>query len=306
MSYTQYGSSGGGFGSRFGMFPPVIKFLLIINVIIFGIQMLIDGIGLGAIIDWLALWSFESGNLMPWQFLTYQFLHGSFMHLFFNMFALWMFGMELERLMGSRKFLTFYLLCGIGAGLIHLGFSSLGEGAELMRTIGASGSVYGVILAFGLTFPDRTIIMFPLFFPIPARIFVFIYLAMALFNGLTNTSDGVAHFAHLGGAAVGYLLLQIGNDIGVYSFFDKIYNIFSPRQVGSEKTNVYTLNDDYSKKSSTPSWFKTEPKKTSHSNSGTSVPQEEIDRILEKISSSGYNSLTDKEKQALYEASKKL
>lgn len=154
--------------------------------------------------EYFALWSFQSGDFMPWQLLTYMFLHGDLTHIFFNLFALWIFGQAIENLWGTRKFFIYYLLTGVGAAIIHMTI-----GGFFDYTIGASGAVFGILLAFGMMFPDRYIIL--LFPPIPikAKYFVGIYGAIELFSGLTRSDSGVAHFAHLGGLVVGFILIKL-------------------------------------------------------------------------------------------------
>lgn len=153
----------------------------------------------------LALWPFESGYFAPWQLVSYAFLHGSFNHLFFNMFAVWMFGTPLERSWGSRRFALFYGTCVVGAGVLQL-LVQLVEGG-VYPTVGASGGVFGLLLAYGVMWPDNRI--FLLFFPVPikAKWFVLIYGAIELLLGFTRTMPGVAHFAHLGGMIFGAALL---------------------------------------------------------------------------------------------------
>lgn len=145
---------------------------------------------------------------MPWQLLTYGFLHNTdnLTHILFNMFALWMFGRDLERIMGAQRFLTYYLTCVIGAGLVQLlvaGFT----GVPTM-TVGASGGVFGILLAFAMAFPNRIIMLIFPPIPMPAKYFVFFYGLLELYLGVSGSSPGVAHFAHLGGMFFGYLLLR--------------------------------------------------------------------------------------------------
>ncbi len=308
----------------FGMFPPVIKALLMVNVGVFLFQMLFDGVVIGdtsvryMIMEWLALnpasdsIMFGDSNFYPWQLLTYQFLHGGFFHLFFNMFALWMFGIELEQRWGSSRFLTFYLLSGIGAGLLQIFISDA-------PTVGASGAVYGILLGFGMTFPDRKIFMFPLFIPISAKYFVMIFAGIELLSGLFSTNSGIAHFAHLGGAATGFLLLKYGDQFKIYEAFDKLWTSISKMMnTNLSKSNAYKGNANIysqtsqtiwrtSSKSSAPSPTQT---KTTYSKSyvidGEEITQNTIDDILDKISASGYQNLTDKEKFILNELSKRL
>jgi membrane associated rhomboid family serine protease len=138
--------------------------------------------------------------------LTYGFLHGSLTHLFFNMFALWMFGGEIERLLGSRRFLTYYLVCVAGAAVAQL--VVLGNlDRPPVPTVGASGGVFGLLLAFGMAFPHRKLMLIFPPIPMPAWLFVTLYGALELYLGVTGSGQGVAHFAHLGGMAAGYVLL---------------------------------------------------------------------------------------------------
>jgi membrane associated rhomboid family serine protease len=153
----------------------------------------------------MALWPAGSGFFSPWQLLTYAFLHGSFNHLFFNMFAVWMFGTPLERSWGSQRFLTYYGVCVVGAGIIQL-LVQLFEGG-IYPTIGASGGVFGLLLAYGVMWPTNRI--FLIFFPVPiqAKWFVLIYGGIELLFGVTRAMPGIAHFAHLGGMIFGAVLL---------------------------------------------------------------------------------------------------
>jgi membrane associated rhomboid family serine protease len=153
----------------------------------------------------LALWPFGSGLFTPWQLVSYAFLHGSFNHLFFNMFAVWMFGTPLERSWGSQRFLSYYGVCVVGAGVIQL-LVQMFEGG-IYPTIGASGGVFGLLLAYGVMWPNNKI--FLLFFPVPisAKWFVLIYGGIELMLGLSRAMPGIAHFAHLGGMIFGAVLL---------------------------------------------------------------------------------------------------
>lgn len=191
--------------TQFSFFPPAIKYLLIWNGIFFLATINLFGSGwtpLGsALAPFLVLQPLGNG-FMPWQLVTYMFLHADFYHIFFNLFALWIFGQALEQLWGTKRFLMYYFLTGIGAGLIQL-FVSSGS------TIGASGAVFGILLGFGMMYPDRKIML--LFPPVPikAKYFVGFYGALELFNGLSRPGDGIAHFAHLGGIAVGFILIKL-------------------------------------------------------------------------------------------------
>ena len=153
----------------------------------------------------LALWPLQSGHFGPWQMVSYAFLHGGFNHLFFNMFAVWMFGTPLERTWGSQKFLSFYAVCVVGAAIAQL-LVQLFEGG-IYPTIGASGGVFGLLLAYGVMWPNNKI--FLIFFPVPisAKWFVLIYGGIELLMGISNAMPGIAHFAHLGGMIFGAGLL---------------------------------------------------------------------------------------------------
>ena len=226
----------------FKVLPPVVKNLLIINTLFF-----IGTIAFSSKIDlneYLGLHYFTSPMFRPHQLVTYMFMHGSFTHILFNMFALWMFGNALENVWGSKRFLVYYMVTGIGAGLIQIlvlyfrishiesgldpemisyvqekGYDLLKEGKNFAdpvigklnllintTTIGASGAVFGILLAFGMMFPNSLIYVF-FAIPVKAKYFVMIYGAIELFSGISGTADNVAHFAHLGGMIFGYLLL---------------------------------------------------------------------------------------------------
>ena len=182
--------------------PPVTQTLLLVNVAAFFLDQLLLG---GMLSRWLALWPLGD-HFMPWQMVTYAFLHGSMMHLFFNMLGLWMFGAELERVWGQKRFLQFYAASVLAAAAMQL-IVNLLLGSPY-PTVGASGGLFGLLLAFGMMFPNRTIM--PLFPPIPmkAKTFVAVYGGLELVLGVTGTQSGVAHFAHLGGMLGGYLMIR--------------------------------------------------------------------------------------------------
>jgi len=189
--------------------PRVTRTLLGVNVAMFAAQMLLGD----ALTLRLALWPVQSASLgalagfQPWQILTYSFLHGSAWHLAFNMFALYMFGGELERLWGPTRFLNLYLASVISAALAQLSIASLGWVAPY-PTIGASGGVFGLLLAFALYFPNRTVVLLFPPIPLPAWLFVTLYGILELYLGVSGTRTGVAHFAHLGGMLGAWLLIQ--------------------------------------------------------------------------------------------------
>ena len=306
--------------------PLITKNLLIINVLVFLAYTVLNlrGIDLN---EWGGLHFFKASDFHLYQFITYQFLHGSFMHLFFNMFALWMFGGVVEQVWGPKKFLFYYIFCGVGAGLcqelvqyisyanaglaaydavsVHgYGSMAIGEYLNSWCTIGASGAVYAILLAFGMTFPEDRIFIFPIPVPIKAKWFVIGYAAIELFSAYSSSGDGIAHMAHLGGMLFGFLLIRYwrshpGNSFDVgrgQQFFDQLRRNFEQRR----QNNVYmrTEKDDLQ-----------EPRTASRNddmeyNARKKARQEEIDAILDKIRRSGYDSLTKAEKQQLFDASR--
>lgn len=306
-----------GFGG-FSFFPPIIKTLLVINVVVF----LFDAFFLGIyhiehvplsffFAKYFYLQPIESGNFYIWQLITYQFIHGGIWHLFFNLFALWMFGVELESIWGSRKFITFYLLSGVGAGLFQLFVAPLFS--EPLPTIGASGAVFGVLTAFGFTFPNRPVFMFPIFIPIPAKFFVILYAGLAFLLGITGSAGNVAHIAHLGGAITGFFLYKFGDRIGLYRLVNRItggskydlYDSYSSTSpfVFKRRRTYFEEEPEYYEIYDTP---KKEVRKSYFSYDGEEITQEIIDKILDKIAERGYQSLTEKEKRILLELSKRL
>jgi membrane associated rhomboid family serine protease len=182
--------------------PPVTLALLVANVAVFLMEGLLP-------LDTFALWppgSFDS-RFQPWQLVTYAFLHGGLTHIFFNMLALYMFGGQIERLYGPRFFLLYYFGCVVSAALVHLVITAW-MGAPRVPMVGASGAVYGLLLAFAVHFPNqRVMLLFPPI-PMPARVFVALFAVLELFFGITQTAAGVAHFAHLGGMLGGWLMIQ--------------------------------------------------------------------------------------------------
>lgn len=303
-----------GFGG-FSFFPPVIKNLLIINAIVFLIQYLGERIAassgltladilmkyfslipIGGYIGRTMTGQIVEWSFYPWQLITYQFMHGSLSHIFFNMFALWMFGMEIENYWGSKKFLYFYLLCGVAAGLLHMFISPLFGGAAA-PTIGASGAIYGVMAAFALLFPNRLIFLY-FFIPVKAKYFITIMIVME-FMLVDSAHSSIAHLAHLGGALAGliFILLDKNTNAEIKNLFNKSYyrtdKSFNPFGNVSEKFRKNRTNVDEAK------YYDINEKKDDE------ITQADIDAILDKISQSGYQNLTDREKKILFEASKK-
>ena len=200
-------------------FPPAVKNLIIINVLVWLAQLMFDNrLGIifseeglvGGLTGRIALWPVSSDNFRPWQLVTHMFAHAAsgqymFFHILFNMFALWMFGRILENVWGSKRFLIFYMICGLGAGIAQL---CTGSG----MAVGASGAVYGVLVAFAMTFPNTELYLMFLPIPIKAKWAVLGLVAIDLFGGVYQVQgDSIAHFAHLGGAVTGFILLKIWN-----------------------------------------------------------------------------------------------
>ena len=187
--------------------PPVVQNLIIANCVLYLAVRLIPAVN-HFCAEYMQLWwtdAFNAPEFHSYQFVTYMFLHAGFGHLFSNMFALWMFGRSLEYELGSQRFLTYYMVCGIGAALIQIGIASLfGEDLTLL---GASGAVFGLLLAFGLMHPNNMIYIIPFPFPIKAKWFVLGYAILEIALGWSHINTGVAHFAHVGGMLWGLALL---------------------------------------------------------------------------------------------------
>ncbi|MFI3264451.1 MAG: rhomboid family intramembrane serine protease [Rikenellaceae bacterium] len=188
--------------------PPVVLNLIIVNCLVL---MATNLLGFNFLYKYFALWGVHSPLFHFYQVVTYMFMHADINHLFFNMFSLWMFGRTLEQVMGQKRFLTYYMVCGIFAGLIQLAVSAATH--SMAPTVGASGSVFGLLLAFGVMFPNTVIMLLIPPIPIKAKWFVMIYGVIELFLGVSGRQIGVAHFAHLGGMIGGYLLLMYWKQI---------------------------------------------------------------------------------------------
>jgi membrane associated rhomboid family serine protease len=226
----------------FNAVPPVIKNLIILNVLVWIAELTFGG----PFINALSLHYYKSPDFGPWQLVTYMFLHAVpvdwIFHLLFNMFALWMFGSTLENLWGSKRFLLFYMICGVGAGLMQMGASAIemnilldkynegkialdqfrAQGGDIYNGIalGASGAVMGVMVGFGYTFPNTPLYLIPIPIPIKAKYLVIGYVLFDLFSGINpNTGDTVAHFAHVGGALIGFILLVTMNKTNRRNFY---------------------------------------------------------------------------------------
>ena len=307
--------------------PTVTKNLLIINGLAFLATFVLQmqGIDLANI---GGLHFFMANDFHFYQLITYLFLHANFMHILSNMFGLWMFGCVIENVWGSKKFLFYYITCGIGAGLCQelaqfgsfyltiseqapgIGFGELiAVGQQLSHqlnswtTIGASGAVYAVILAFGMTFPNERLFIIPFPFPIKAKWFVLGYVAIEFFSAIGTSADGVAHTAHLGGMLFGFLMIRYWNKHPNSSFdrnrgrefFEGLKRSFDQRQQGSQQ-HRQNPNMHVQQGGSKEADMEYNARKRQN--------QEEIDAILDKIRKSGYDSLSKEEKQKLFEASK--
>lgn len=301
--------------------PTITKNLLIVNVVVFLATYLFRTMGVD-LNNVLGLHFFLAPDFHIYQLFTYMFAHGGFSHIFFNMFALWMFGCIVERTWGPKKFLTYYIVCGVGAGL----FQELAQFAQfyliaseqlshftlaqtmkvanaaflnLWITVGASGAVYGILLAFGMLYPEERIFIFPLPVPIKAKWFVMGYAAIELFMAYSSTGDGVAHLAHLGGMVFGFFLIRYWRrhpDIR-YSrrsgqqFFDSMRASWERRTGRKDRGGVFTNSANTRHESD---W---------DYNARRKAEQERMDEILDKIRRNGYESLTREEKQQLFDAS---
>jgi len=240
--------------SFFQNIPPVVKKLLIINILVFLLMAFLPAAD-RFFERYLALYYFSSPAFMPHQLFTYMFLHGGFMHLFFNMFALLMFGRTIEMTMGSARFLFYYITCGICAALVQMGVfayyihglegimppdvaqRAISEGFDLIQRgynyadpdlarlnsfintamVGASGAIYGVLLAFGFLFPNLPVYIFFIPIPIKSKWLIIGYFVIELLYGVSGSADGVAHFAHLGGMIFGFLMLVYWKKKGIFS-----------------------------------------------------------------------------------------
>lgn len=227
--------------------PPVVRNLIILNVAIFVISLIYQQISRGASLNfYLGLFYYQSPLFQPWQIVTHMFSHGSFFHLFFNMWALWMFGKTLESVWGSKRFLIYFLITGLGAAFFHTlvnfiqyapdvaavkdfysvdrinlkllntilqpgsQFGAIGNALRI-PTVGASGAVFGILLAFGMLFPNTPLFIIPIPFPIKAKYLVMGYGAVELYLGISGQASNIAHFAHLGGMVFGFILIKVWN-----------------------------------------------------------------------------------------------
>lgn len=302
--------------------PTMTKNLLVVNVLAFIATFVLERSGID-LTRMLGLHFFLASEFHIYQFITYMFLHGGFTHILFNMFALWMFGSVIERVWGPKKFLFYYICCGVGAGFTqelvqYITYSMEGIAAyqyvnaggvqmttdayiNLWTTIGASGAVYGILLAFGMIFPNERLFIIPFPFPIKAKWLIVGYIAIELFSAMSGPGDGVAHMAHLGGMLFGFLLIRywqkhpdssagFGRSRG-QEFFDNLKRKYDARQSQQHMKAEHT----------------SDPRRETDEeyNARQHKNQDEIDAILDKIRKSGYDSLTKEEKQKLFDQSRK-
>lgn len=297
--------------------PPITKNLLIINVLAYFAYYVLgmQGINLNNL---LGLHFVMAPDFRIYQLFTYMFMHGGITHLFFNMFALWMFGCTIENAWGQKRFLFYTLACGVGAGLfqecaqfveyavqglaaydsVDIGMGSaipMSMYLNMWNTVGFSGAVYGILLGFGMTYPEERIFIFPLPVPIKGKWFVCIYAAVELFSAMSTSSDGVAHIAHLGGMVVGYIIIRYWKWQYERNSGFNGWNGYS----GSRKNNMEKFRDwlhDIFSKRSQDTYNKNET-----DNDREAARQKEMDRILDKIKRSGYDSLTAEERGKLFD-----
>ncbi|MDQ2069426.1 rhomboid family intramembrane serine protease [Natronospira bacteriovora] len=185
-------------------FPPVVTGVMASCVIVFMMQLS----NFNWMVEHFALWGANTPYFQPWQLLSSAFLHGGYLHLFVNMLALWMFGVQIENVWGWRRFFVFYFFCVIGASVVQLLVASAAAAdGNIYPTVGASGGVFGILLAFGLMFPNQRIVLLIPPIPMKAKWFVVLFGAFSLFAGLTGAMGSIAHFAHLGGMVFGLILM---------------------------------------------------------------------------------------------------
>lgn len=299
--------------------PPITKNLLVINILLFFAVGILskNGINLNNI---LGLHFFKSDSFAPYQLVTYMFMHANFEHIFFNMLAFWMFGRILEQVWGPKRYLLFYFVCGIGAGLcqelvqyvdyVSQGLAQYSEVADGISkvpmsvylnswtTVGASGAIYGILLGFGMSFPNERILLLIPPMPIKAKYLVIGYAVIELLSGFGISNSNVAHFAHLGGMLFGLILI-------LYWRKDarrKAYGFSSWKEYSSKKKSFW----DRFKESKSETKFQSakpveKPEPKTDPMDERRAQQEEIDRILEKVKRSGYSCLTEEEKRTIFD-----
>lgn len=301
--------------------PAVTRNLLIINFLCFIGMLVLAQMGVADLNNICGLHFFMASDFHVYQLVTYMFMHGGWEHIILNMFMLWMFGAVMERVWGAKRFIFYYLFCGIGAGVMqevaqfvqfYLIASDSGFSLSMLAqvahandavlgqwtTVGASGAIYALLLAFGMMFPDEKMFIIPIPIPIKAKWMVLGSIVVELFSALASPGSQVAHLAHLGGMIFGYFLIRYwrkhpygGGLEGGMQFFSNMKNKWEANKYGrverSSRRGTPSGNRDWDY------------------NARKQATQEEIDRILDKIRKSGYDSLTRDEKQTLFDQSKK-
>lgn len=300
--------------------PAVTRNLLIINFLCFIAMLVLAQMGIANLNSICGLHFFMASDFHVYQLLTYMFMHGGWEHIILNMFMLWMFGAVMERVWGAKRFIFYYLFCGIGAGLMQeiaqfvqfymiasdagFGLSMLSQVAQAndavlgqWTTVGASGAIYALLLAFGMTFPDERMFIIPIPIPIKAKWMVLGSIVVELFSALASPGSDVAHLAHLGGMIFGFFLIRYwqkhpygGGLEGGMQFFNNMKRNWENNRSGRRRESTKH------KSTGNPDW---------DYNARKEATQEEIDRILDKIRKSGYDSLTKEEKQTLFDQSNK-
>lgn len=310
--------------------PPITKNLLIINVLVYLAQLVFERYGVD-LANLLGLHFVLASDFKIWQLVTYMFLHGGFFHLFFNMFSLWMFGRIIEQVFGPKRFLLFYFVCGIGAGLMQELFQfgqygveglaayefvnldgfriTMDEYLNMWTTIGASGACYGVLLAFGMTFPNERIMLLIPPIPLKAKYFVIGYAAIELFAAFGSGGGNIAHFAHLGGMLFGWLLILYwrhhqGPRGGDFTGWE---NYQPPRRKKSHFEDFrLRMKGFFSRLRTSQPTRKFKDRTADYDyNARKKAREERIDHILDKVKRSGYDSLTAQEKKDLFDYSNK-
>lgn len=306
--------------------PPITRNLLIINVVCFLIQWIFEKRGVD-VADLLGLHFILASDFSVFQLVTYMFLHGSFLHLFFNMFSLWMFGGIIEHTLGARRFLIYFIVCGIGAGLcqevwqtaqymidgmykyemVNLGAQiiPMGEFLNYWTTIGASGACYGVLLAFGILYPNERLMLLIPPIPMKAKYFVAGYAVIELIAAYSS-NDNIAHFAHLGGMLFGWLLLVIWRHRARRTMSGSREWSGAPRASFMQRFKNFWKKSFKRKSTTVGNAHHTSVRESDYEyNARAKQDEERMDEILEKVSRSGYDSLTPEEKRELFRISRR-
>ncbi len=306
--------------------PTITKNLLIINVLAFMAMLVLQQVSGIDLNDVLGLHFFMASNFHVYQLVTYLFMHGGWEHIILNMFMLWMFGAVIEQVLGQKRFLFYYIFCGIGAGILQeiaqffwvyymlnsqhalsLGdsfavMSQLSAQLDSLTTVGASGAIYALLLAFGMLFPEEKMFIIPIPIPIKAKWMVIGSIAIELFTGLTMPGSNVAHLAHLGGMVFGFFLIRHWQKQSGYGYGSDGPSVFDAMRArwqqhrNQQHRSTVSPHSRTAARDENPDW---------QYNADKEALQRETDRILDKIRRSGYDSLTKEEKQTLFDQSKK-